>query len=287
MKVAIFIVSYHRPFSQRTLSMLLRRGVTYPIFVIVADDDDTLEQYRGAITGAQVVTYNREKYRQACDIGDCDIRLTMCSQVRNACFDIACERGFTHFAVLDDDYSSLSIRLSEYTPTRYRVHSAQFAQIDGALSACAHLLDSVSRLNCVCFAQGGDYLGGSFGSRNAIRKSMNFFVFRTDRPMRFVGRLNDDVTANLLEQSRGGLCVTIPLLMIDQPETLSSKGGMSEAYVELGGGFIKSMYTVVRFPSCVRIATLPSKYMRVHHNVLWNLAVPKVISDKWEAFDGE
>lgn len=239
-----------------------------------------------AITGAQVVTYSREKYRQACDIGDCDSRLTMCSQVRNACFDIACERGFTHFAVLDDDYSALGIKLCELASSAYCTHLLKFMRIDGALSACAHLLDSVPRLKCVCFAQGGDYLGGTV-DRGTIRKSMNFFVFRTDRPMRFVGRLNDDVTANLLEQSRGGLCVTIPLLMIAQPETLSAKGGMSEAYVELGGGFVKSMYTVVRFPSCVRIAALPSKFARVHHKVLWNLAVPKVISDKWEATDGK
>ena len=58
----------------------------------------------------------------------------------------------------------------------------------------------------VAFAQGGDQIGGVKGGnfkQGIVRKAMNTFFCRTDRPVGFLGRLNEDVNAYVVHGSRG------------------------------------------------------------------------------------
>jgi hypothetical protein len=139
----------------------------------------------------------------------------------------------------------------------------------------------------LAFAQAGDFIGGAGGTvaKKGIRgdfsrKAMNSFFFCTDRPVVFRGRVNDDVNLYVECGRRGDLFVTIPRLRIQQPETQTRAGGCTEIYKEFGT-YIKSFYSVLVAPSCVKIGMFHGKsHSRIHHNVRWANACPVIIDEK-------
>lgn len=55
---------------------------------------------------------------------------------------------------------------------------------------------------------------------------------------------------------------------------------MTDGYLDYGT-YIKSFYSIICAPSCVKISTLRGDAnARVHHNVEWNKAVPKIVSER-------
>ena len=57
------------------------------------------------------------------------------------------------------------------------------------------------------------------------------------------------------------------------------RGGWTEFYLEMGT-YVKSFYSVMYNPSCVKVAEMGDKHKRIHHKVIWNNAVPKIISNE-------
>ena len=113
------------------------------------------------------------------------------------------------------------------------------------------------------------------------RKAMNSFFCKTDNPFTFDGRINEDVNAYVGLGRTGNLFLTFCDVSLKQKHTQQNKGGMTETYNE-GGTYLKSFYTVMANPSCVKICIMGDKYLRIHHRVNWNNAVPKIISDKYK-----
>lgn len=48
-----------------------------------------------------------------------------------------------------------------------------------------------------------------------------------------------------------------------------------------GGTYVKTFYSVVYAPSCVKVATMGVTNQRCHHHVNWNACCPKIINEKW------
>jgi hypothetical protein len=136
-------------------------------------------------------------------------------------------------------------------------------------------------------AQSGDYMGGdesSFvklvGDGKFSRKAMNTFLFRVDRPVKFMGRVNEDVNMYVEYGRRGYLFVTVPRLATKQKATQSNPGGLTDIYLDVGT-YVKSFYTVLYAPSCVRIRDIGYTDRRIHHEVLWRYAVPVILDEKY------
>ena len=110
---------------------------------------------------------------------------------------------------------------------------------------------------------------------------MNSFFCRTDRPFEFYGRINEDTTAYIVNGNKGKLFFTIANLSLEQLETQSNSGGLTEMYLELGT-YVKSFYTVMYHPSGVDIRLMGNKHMRLHHFVHWDNCVPCIISEKYK-----
>lgn len=53
-------------------------------------------------------------------------------------------------------------------------------------------------------------------------------------------------------------------------------GGLTDAYLD-SGTYVKSFYSVIAVPNCVKISAMGSKDLRIHHKVDWNKAVPKLL----------
>lgn len=48
------------------------------------------------------------------------------------------------------------------------------------------------------------------------------------------------------------------------------------------GTYVKSFYTVLCSPSSVKLNMMGDTHYRIHHNVMWNNAVPKIISGRYK-----
>jgi hypothetical protein len=109
---------------------------------------------------------------------------------------------------------------------------------------------------------------------------MNAFFFRTDRPMEFMGRLNEDVNAYVFYGMRGELIFSVAPVMLHQKPTQTNPRGLTDAYRELGT-YVKSFYTVMLAPSCVKVSAMGDVYHRLHHHIEWNYCVPKILADRF------
>jgi len=136
----------------------------------------------------------------------------------------------------------------------------------------------------LCIAQGGDFIGGENSSvftKKLSRKAMNFFICSTERSFKFIGRINEDVNTYVNLGAKGDLFQTICDLRLEQLDTQSNTGGLTEFYLD-GGTYIKSFYTVMFAPSCIKINLMGNKHKRLHHRINWNNAVPMILDEKYK-----
>ena len=76
----------------------------------------------------------------------------------------------------------------------------------------------------------------------------------------------------------GKKIITSLMNSVVQKETQSNSGGLTDIYLELGT-YVKSFYSVIAAPSCVKVALMGDKQIRLHHAVTWKNAVPKIIRE--------
>ena len=140
----------------------------------------------------------------------------------------------------------------------------------------------------IAMSQGGDFIGGD-GSEVAklhrqgsfSRKVMNSFFCSTDRPFKFMGRINEDVNLYTENGLRGSLFITTPRIRLEQIQTQANSGGLTDIYLDLGT-YIKSFYSVMYAPSCVKITEMGVTNRRLHHMVKWKNVCPMVISEEYK-----
>jgi hypothetical protein len=69
---------------------------------------------------------------------------------------------------------------------------------------------------------------------------------------------------------------------LDQNQTQGTAGGMTEAYLE-SGTYVKSFYTVMYAPSCVKVGVMGdprSGEVRLHHVIDWPRTAPCILREK-------
>ena len=76
---------------------------------------------------------------------------------------------------------------------------------------------------------------------------------------------------------------TVADLSLNQLETQKNSGGMSDLYLNVGT-YIKSFYSVIVAPSCVKISEIGGSHRRIHHLVAWENCTPKIISSKFRNY---
>jgi hypothetical protein len=282
-KFAAFILTHGRASNIRTYDSLRAAGYTGQIYLLVDDLDSSLSEYKERY-GDEVIVFDKQK---AVDNTDACDNFGLHNSVvfaRNENFKIAKRLGITHFIQLDDDYTHW--RWTFTGQGEYLNRAVAITNLDDVLKVGVEALEAM-KAKCVCFAQGGDFIGGSgsgvastFLRKNWFhRKAMNTFIFRTDNPVAFRGRGNDDVNTYVECGRRGDLFVTLPQVRIEQPQTQKQAGGLTEMYLQFGT-YVKSFYSVIVAPSCVKIGTMGLK-PRIHHMVQWKYAVPKIIHERF------
>jgi hypothetical protein len=275
---AAFILSHGRADRVFTYQTIRKAGYSGRIVVIIDNQDKQVGEYRKRY-GDQLYIFNKEKTAKTTDHGDNFNNLRTTTHVRNAIFQAARELGIESFVMLDDDYTDFRYKFSargKYGDWLIKKN------LDRIFNATIDFLKEAEPLLCVAYSQGGDFIGGAEGSgAKAIRtkrKVMNSFFCLTSRPFKFLSRLNEDVNTYVTIGARGGLFLTINQFALQQCETQTNAGGMSDAYLD-SGTFVKSFYTVMYAPSCTRIAPMGAVNPRLHHKINWRCAVPKILAE--------
>lgn len=273
---AVFILSHGRPNNVITLKSLEKFGYTGEVLIVIDNEDKTADEYR-QLFGESVVMFDKKAMADKCDEGNnFDERRTI-THARNACFEIAKERGIKYFVQLDDDYTAFAFRF------RRKHHFVK--SLDKVWASLLEFYKLDSRILSIALAQGGDFIGGvqnqNFTNPTLKRKCMNSFLCSTERPFKFVGAMNEDVNTYTTIGSRGGLFFTFPLVSLTQKATQSQAGGITDMYLKYGT-YCKAFTTVMMQPSSVRVSLMGDKNMRLHHRIAWKNTVPQIISEKYK-----
>jgi hypothetical protein len=276
---AAFILTHGRPNKIRTYTALRKGGYTGKIFLVIDDLDESREEYEKQYPG-EVVVFNKEEVSTGFDMADNFSGNMTVVYARNHNWDLAEKLGIKYFIQLDDDYTDFRYKFNG------KLHYGDWLikDLDSVFEALLNFYEKIPAL-AITMAQGGDFIGGKLGTYSQTvgtrRKAMNTFICSTERRFKFVGRHNHDVSTYTLLGSRGNLFLQLNQLAINQLATQSLDGGLTEVYKEKGT-YIKSFYTILHNPSSVKIATIGTSYMRIHHKVDWKHTVPEILSETFK-----
>ena len=275
---AVLILTNGRASHVNTVSMLGRIGYTGKYYLVIDDEDNQRELYEQNYGKNHIVIFSKMEMDNKIDTMD-NFGKRKVVYARNKVWDIAKDLSLKYFLVMDDDHNGLYFRYGKDGSMK----SKKITNADSVFEIMITFLES-SGADTVALAQGGDFLGGINGSqydKGLLRKAMNSFFYRIDKPIEYKGTMNEDVIAYTTEGSRGRLFFTYMDLCITLEETQSISGGMAEEYKE-NGTYVKTAYALMSMPSAVKIGTMGERHRRIHHVVNWDCCVPKIINERWK-----
>lgn len=272
-KFGVLILTHKRADKVVTVKTLRRSGYTGDIYFVVDNEDTMINEYREKY-GEKVIVFDKKVVAEKTDEGDNFENRCSIIYARNESFRIAKDIGLDYFIQLDDDYTQFSFRFNKDKVFK----NGPIKNLDRIFELMCKLYDRTGALT-VAMAQGGDFVGGGFGESVMVkRKAMNSFICSTKKPFKFTGRLNEDVNTYCSMGRRGELFFTPNIIALNQKQTQKTSGGMSQMYKETGT-YVKSFYTVMYCPSCVKIGLMGNKNKRLHHKINWDDCVPKILSE--------
>jgi hypothetical protein len=275
---AIFIPTHKRPNNIKTLRLLEKVGYTGKTFLVVDDQDPTLEQYKKAHPD-RVLVFSKEEEAKRTDAGNNFLDRRSVVYARNAIFDLARQVGVRFFLVLDDDYKDV---YSKFDRGAFYGNWPVKKGFDRIVECVLSFLESAPNIRCLAFLQQGDFMGGKQSNTaegiKLYRKIMNSFFCDVERPFLYAGEMNDDVNTYVTLAPKGALFLSTNLLSIDQTDTQEQEGGLTDLYLDMGT-YTKSFYTVMMAPSCVKVEASHSMG-RIHHFIDSRKAYPKILDPK-------
>lgn len=276
---AVFILTHGRPDSIFTLKSLQKMNYSGKYYIVIDNEDKTADRYK-ELYGDKVIMFDKLAISKTFDTADNFKDRRTIVYGRNACFDIAEKLGIKYFLQLDDDYTRFYYK---YIKNGITLSEIPLRQLDRCFELMLRFLDTTNA-ECVAMAQGGDFIGGADGSmleKGIKRKAMNTLFCRTDKRFQFLGRINEDVNTYTSLGRQGKLFLTVTRVGTYQKATQQTSGGMTDVYLD-SGTYLKSFYSVMFAPSCVKINRMGAIHKRIHHKVLWNNCTPMIISDKYK-----
>lgn len=278
---AVFILSHGRAKNVKTYKTLKNQGYTGKIYIVIDDEDEQEQQYYSEYKD-QVYKFCKQDYINITDVMCCEEFRKVVVYARNACWDIGKSVGVDYFCVLDDDYTNFECRYIEGR----KLKTYKIKDLDYVFNAFIDFLVKSNSIT-VCMAQGGDFIGGAKSgtfSKKLLRKAMNVWFMRTDRPFKFMGRINEDTNMYVTYGQQGKLMFTATEADVVQTQTQKQKGGLTDVYLN-DGTYVKSFFSVMAAPSCVKVSDMGDKHIRMHHLISWDNCTPMIINEKYKKGD--
>ena len=245
----VFILTHGRADRVDTIKTLRKSGYTGPIWLVIDNEDEQRPEYEKLpVTGVYVFDKAEEMKRTDTEDNFANHKLVVYARNRDG-----------------NSLRSKSIKDADKIFELY----VDFLEVSGART--------------VCFSQAGDFIGGATNGnfkKQVLRKAMNSFFCKTDRPFKFTGSTNEDVNMYITLGMRGELCFTVAYIAVTQHMTQENKGGLTDIYLE-DGTYVKSFYSVICQPSCAMVKMMGEKHRRIHHQIKWNNCCPKIINERY------
>lgn len=281
---AVLILTHGRSNSVVTYNTLRRQGYTGRIVLMVDDEDSQIDAYRKKF-GDQVVVFSKQAAIDMTDSGDNFGKRNSVVYARNYTFTVAKELGLKYFLELDDDYTQF--RYTFDNDRNYITRNIEIKSLDGVIEAMLNFFIE-SGATTIAMSQGGDFIGGEKSTFSKLerkgkfsRKVMNSFFCDVEKPFKFMGRINEDVNLYAENGRRGELFITVPRIRLEQKQTQANDGGLTDIYLDLGT-YVKSFYSVMYAPSCVKIAEMGVTARRLHHRLSWKNTCPLIIPEEYK-----
>lgn len=281
---AALILTHGRSNSVVTYNTLRRQGYTGRIVLMIDDEDSQIDAYRKKF-GDQVVVFSKQAAIDMTDSGDNFGKRNSVVYARNYTFTVAKELGLKYFLELDDDYTQF--RYTFDNDRNYITRNIEIKSLDGVIEAMLNFFIE-SGATTIAMSQGGDFIGGEKSTFSKLerrgkfsRKVMNSFFCDVDKPFKFMGRINEDVNLYAENGRRGELFITVPRIRLEQKQTQANDGGLTDIYLDLGT-YVKSFYSVMYAPSCVKIAEMGVTARRLHHRLSWKNTCPLIIPEEYK-----
>lgn len=274
---AVFILTHGRAETISTHRALRDGGYTGKIYIVIDNEDDQEDLYREKF-GDMVIQFDKRDYVAKTDLGDLDDDRRIGVFARNFIQDEAKRLGYKFHLQLDDDVHGFGYRFVQDGKLR----SVKCNHLDEVFSGMVELMKETP-ITSLSFVLSSYYLGGAENKnfdKGMIQKTMTTFLMRADDVQYFNMRMNDDITTSLINGMRGKLYYTYMPVMVYVDATQVQHGGMTEIY-QKNGTYRKSFYSVMCCPSCVKVSAMGITEYRIHHEIKWNYAVPKLLSPRW------
>ena len=275
---AIFIMVYGRPDKNLTYNTLLKCGYTGKVYFVGDNTDSKIEGYK-KLYGDDLLIFDKKEVAKKYDSGDNsgDLRSTMFAA--NTIFDLAEQKGIEYFYIMCDDYYEFDYMFKDDIKGMKLCRN-----IDKIFDLTVNFFKTTKALS-IAFAQTGDFIGGIDNGKGVYRfskrKAMNSFLCSTKRRFDFLGRMNEDVTTYVNLGTKGQLFLTIPVFAVNQKDTQQVKKGLTEMYVD-NGTYIKSMFSVIYNPSCVKASMMNASHKRIHHSIKWINTTPMILEERFK-----
>ena len=281
------ILTHGRAERVHTYRSLRKQGYTGRIVIVIDDEDETAPDYH-KLFDKDVYMFNKKDAINKVDIGDnfSDSRGVL--YARTESFRIAKELGYRYFIMLDDDYIDWTWKIDDKNEW---VSHKPIKNLDNIFNCMVDFLSKTPFIT-VCLGQTGELQGGrGFLIKRGIHKyykfkAMNTWVCDVEKPFKFFGRVNEDVNLYTYFQRQGNLVITLFNAVIIQKRTQANAGGLTELYLDQGT-YVKSFYSVMYAPSCVKVylfkgSQTTKRLGRLHHKVRYNNTVPKIVEQIYQ-----
>ena len=273
---AVFILSHGRADTISTYRALRDGGYTGRTYVVIDNEDDQEELYRQKF-GDDIIQFDKRDYLEKTDLGDLDTDRRIGVFARNFIQDEAKRLGYKFHLQLDDDVHGFTYRFAQGKVLR----ALHCSHLDEVFSGMVEYMKETPIMS-LSFALSAYNMGGVDGSikEGMTRKTMTTFLMRADDVQYFHMRMNDDITTSLINGMRGKLYYSYLPIEVEVDKTQVKAGGMTDIYKK-NGTYRKSFYSVMCCPSCVKVSAMGITEYRIHHEISWNNAVPKLLSERW------
>lgn len=278
---AVFIITHGRPNNQKTLKMLQENGYTGQYYLVLDDQDKTIQQYLDNYGPEHIIVFNKNLFIRNQDTGFQKPVAKFAVYARNAVETIAKMLDYKYFMVWDDDIYNIRMRYDENGSLK---SSKITGLIDTIFEKCIQYVENTN-IACLTFGVVNIYRNGVAAVNkwsDAFRLGVNCFLRNTNYHVQWRLNMCEDLITPLEDSVRGNVWLTFTPIQIDVSDFAGKvEGGNTDTYRTFDEFKINFLPVMVH-PSCTEVCFFKDHFKTVTHG---SVALNKIISGDFKRGD--
>ena len=276
--VDIFVPSYHRPKSCKTIQYFAKLGwPAEKLYVFIDSETDDKEQYRAMCDKVRcnLVVFDMAEARRRYDyVHRPTPTRRSAGQARNMFQDYAKSVGIQYYCVIDDDTVHYEVR--HYGA---KTKLCDILQLQSVFNAIREFMER-QHIGVFGIAQTGDLIGGMRENKIYQYKVMNTTFYNVPYIYRGERGVQDNDTSMFASVYNAGLFTgsTYQGIVLSQTQSAVQKGGLTDLYRE-AKLLNKALVVPIQFPSAVYAESQKKNGGRLHHHIVKNNIIPRIIKN--------